>query len=849
MTGFELQTRAADSDCIVFDRYLKNALDYLPRSLSASRGAMNIPDVTASFINTAAGLRAISNSAMAEFRVIEERAANSEREDCDCVYQTVACAAGRLDYWTICSTELADEHDSVLTTEHTAAVESTVLADEHDSVLTTEHTAAVESTVLADEHDSVLTKEHTAAVESTVLADEHDSVLTTEHTAAVDSVWPRIKGHSLSELPNSDWPSQVRNCLPDKDTWPITKGKTHPAHFRANIRRARKHLVNPITANEHTAEALVCRGLRSLAYRLVNPRSFRIPTYEAHDNGIDLANFPGLLGYRRDRYTHVEWWSSVKEVLTLTGSWQVMKTRPTELRRPSSERQPMELLRRPDTARPAWCPSTTLSRCSDRLPAHNNTHSLSLSRFSDRLPAHNNTRSLSLSRFSDRLPAHNNTHSLSLSRCSDRLPAHNNTHSLSLSRFSDRLPAHNNTHSLSLSRFSDRLPAHNNTRSLSLSRCSDRLPAHNNTRSLSLSRFSDRLPAHNNTHSLSLSRFSDRLPAHNNTHSLSLSRFSDRLPAHNNTRSLNFSRCSDRLPAHNNTRSLGLSRSSDRLPAHNNTRSLGLSRSSDRLPAHNTHSLSPSRFSDRLPAHNNTRSLSLSRSSDRLPAHNTRSLSLSHSSDRLPAHNNTHSLSPSRCSNRLPAHNTTRSLSPSRCSDCLPAHNTTHYLSPCHAILACGNRSGRCRWSAGFFGDIHPPSPPIHYNAASILTSITLIGSQYLGELVHATPVDNVDTFHNRIVAGCETIRNFPGIHQRIRVSMQRRVDACVRTYGGGLEQPSVATGNNVISSENLCGELLEIARIAEGDTGGPTETPAAAMSNSIALTANIPCSLNDYPL
>ncbi|KAJ8890799.1 hypothetical protein PR048_010308 [Dryococelus australis] len=46
--------------------------------------------------------------------------------------------------------------------------------------------------------------------------------------------------------------------------------------------------------------------------------------------------------------------------------------------------------------------------------------------------------------------------------------------------------------------------------------------------------------------------------------------------------------------------------------------------------------------------------------------------------------------------------------------------------------------------------------------------------------LVYATPVDDVSTLRNSIEAGCETIRNSPGIHQRIRVSMQWRVDACV---------------------------------------------------------------------
>ncbi|KAJ8897145.1 hypothetical protein PR048_002491 [Dryococelus australis] len=58
----------------------------------------------------------------------------------------------------------------------------------------------------------------------------------------------------------------------------------------------------------------------------------------------------------------------------------------------------------------------------------------------------------------------------------------------------------------------------------------------------------------------------------------------------------------------------------------------------------------------------------------------------------------------------------------------------------------------------------------------------------HLKALVYATPVDIVGILRNRIVAGCETIRIFPGIHQRIRVSMQQRIDACFRADGGHFE-------------------------------------------------------------
>ncbi|KAJ8885643.1 hypothetical protein PR048_011841 [Dryococelus australis] len=58
----------------------------------------------------------------------------------------------------------------------------------------------------------------------------------------------------------------------------------------------------------------------------------------------------------------------------------------------------------------------------------------------------------------------------------------------------------------------------------------------------------------------------------------------------------------------------------------------------------------------------------------------------------------------------------------------------------------------------------------------------------HLKTLVYATPVNGVNSLRKRIEAGCEAIRNFPGILQRIQVSIQRRVDACVRADGWHFE-------------------------------------------------------------
>ncbi|KAJ8870969.1 hypothetical protein PR048_027271 [Dryococelus australis] len=56
--------------------------------------------------------------------------------------------------------------------------------------------------------------------------------------------------------------------------------------------------------------------------------------------------------------------------------------------------------------------------------------------------------------------------------------------------------------------------------------------------------------------------------------------------------------------------------------------------------------------------------------------------------------------------------------------------------------------------------------------------SVTILPSARKSEMEHlciyATPVDDVGTLHESIVAGCETIRNLPGIRQRNWVSMQQ---------------------------------------------------------------------------
>jgi hypothetical protein len=54
--------------------------------------------------------------------------------------------------------------------------------------------------------------------------------------------------------------------------------------------------------------------------------------------------------------------------------------------------------------------------------------------------------------------------------------------------------------------------------------------------------------------------------------------------------------------------------------------------------------------------------------------------------------------------------------------------------------------------------------------------------------LVYAAPVDNEEALHDRIKDACQTIRNYPGIFERIPRSMMRRVEACIESHGGHFE-------------------------------------------------------------
>ena len=58
----------------------------------------------------------------------------------------------------------------------------------------------------------------------------------------------------------------------------------------------------------------------------------------------------------------------------------------------------------------------------------------------------------------------------------------------------------------------------------------------------------------------------------------------------------------------------------------------------------------------------------------------------------------------------------------------------------------------------------------------------------HLKSLVYATPVNNCEELKNRITARCEQIRDTPGILERVRESMRRRVQACIDANGSHFQ-------------------------------------------------------------
>lgn len=59
----------------------------------------------------------------------------------------------------------------------------------------------------------------------------------------------------------------------------------------------------------------------------------------------------------------------------------------------------------------------------------------------------------------------------------------------------------------------------------------------------------------------------------------------------------------------------------------------------------------------------------------------------------------------------------------------------------------------------------------------------------HIKSLVYTTPIENEDDLINRIIAACNTVRNTPGIFERVRSSMRRRAESCIIVGGGHFQQ------------------------------------------------------------
>lgn len=59
----------------------------------------------------------------------------------------------------------------------------------------------------------------------------------------------------------------------------------------------------------------------------------------------------------------------------------------------------------------------------------------------------------------------------------------------------------------------------------------------------------------------------------------------------------------------------------------------------------------------------------------------------------------------------------------------------------------------------------------------------------HLKSLVYTTPIQHLEDLRNRIIVGCETIRNTPGLLQRVSMQLNRRIEACILADGGHFQQ------------------------------------------------------------
>jgi hypothetical protein len=73
---------------------------------------------------------------------------------------------------------------------------------------------------------------------------------------------------------------------------------------------------------------------------------------------------------------------------------------------------------------------------------------------------------------------------------------------------------------------------------------------------------------------------------------------------------------------------------------------------------------------------------------------------------------------------------------------------------------------------------------PVHVFTLVYFVSSGFLLWVQLKTLVCAAPVDKAKALHHRIVDACQTTRNYPGIYERLRLSMMRRIEGCIKPHG-----------------------------------------------------------------
>jgi hypothetical protein len=93
-------------------------------------------------------------------------------------------------------------------------------------------------------------------------------------------------------------------------------------------------------------------------------------------------------------------------------------------------------------------------------------------------------------------------------------------------------------------------------------------------------------------------------------------------------------------------------------------------------------------------------------------------------------------------------------------------------------------------WTTPVMTEGQVEEEPLHgLNAPQMWILWICIWEGNLNALVYAAAVDNEEAFHHCTVHACQSMRYYPGIFERMPLSMMRRVEACVEYHWGRFEQ------------------------------------------------------------